>query len=128
MVNAEVAAIDSLRIEPLSYALAFKVAGEAVHEESGNQQMDLKNVEKAIEHPELVESANLEVTPEDISLIFFYFAFFILWRRQCVFGCTLFGHQFVFPNFSPSSKLRSDQALTIHKLPEIDALERDGGC
>ena len=71
MVNAEVAAIDSLRIEPLSYALAFKVAGEAVHEESGNQQMDLKNVEKAIEHPELVESANLEVTPGDISLIFF---------------------------------------------------------
>ena len=71
MVNAEVAAIDSLRIEPLSYALAFKVAGEAVHEESGNQQMDLKNVEKAIEHPELVESTNLGVNPRRTRVISF---------------------------------------------------------
>lgn len=61
LVNAEVEAIDSLRIEPLSYSLAFKIASTAVGGVSGDQQQDLVNINKAIAHPEHVESLNLEV-------------------------------------------------------------------
>jgi hypothetical protein len=64
LVNAEVEAIDSLRIEPLSYSLAFRIARTAVGGVPGDQQQDLVNTNKAIAHPEHVESLNLEVISE----------------------------------------------------------------
>ena len=61
LVNAEVETIDSARIEPLAYKLAFRVARAAVGSTSNDPQQDIISANKAISHPEMVEALNLEV-------------------------------------------------------------------
>lgn len=62
LVNAEVEPIDSARIEPLSYKLAFRLARQAVGSTGDDPQQDIIDVNKAISRLEMVEALNLEVS------------------------------------------------------------------
>lgn len=61
LVNAEIEAIDSARIEPLSYKVAFEVARTAVGGDNRSREDELANINRAMEYPEKVEATNLEV-------------------------------------------------------------------
>ena len=60
-MNAEVEPIDSARIEPLSYKLAFRMARTAVGSTGSDAQQDVIDTNKAMSRPEMVEALNLEV-------------------------------------------------------------------
>lgn len=60
-MNAEVEVIDSARIEPLSYKLAFRIARAAVGSTANDPQQDIIHTNKAISRPEMVEALDLEV-------------------------------------------------------------------
>lgn len=61
LVNAEVEPIDSTRIEPLSYRLAFAVARAALGVSADSEEDDLVFVNKALSQPDKVEALDLEV-------------------------------------------------------------------
>ena len=61
--NEAVEPIDSARIEPLSYKLAFQIARQAVGSNGGGPEQDIIDAGKAMSRPEMVEAVNLEVCP-----------------------------------------------------------------
>ena len=61
-MNAETEAIDSARIEPLSYQLAFDLAADVVRSVGGHVgENDVETVNKAMAETEAIEGLNLEV-------------------------------------------------------------------